>query len=178
MASLGMLDPKTVSLLWADPDRADDVSDLHARLFKKAWSGEDIEPLLANPGAMSLIAKVRESTQQNIPRNAGFVIAVLAADEVEVLSIGVLEEFQGRGLAKIMLQGLVRAAKKAEAQKIFLEVAEDNRAANRLYRGMGFKEVGRRTAYYKRENGDHMDALIFSRMLELDQQSLLEPKSE
>jgi ribosomal-protein-alanine N-acetyltransferase len=43
--------------------------------------------------------------------------------------------------------------------KLFLEVAEDNAAARRLYESYGFKQIGRRPGYYKRPGGPAMAAL-------------------
>ncbi len=166
MAILGLLDPKTVSLLWADPDRASEIADMHAMIFDKPWDVESMRNLLAHPGAMSLIAKVRmDDEREGSALKAGFVLAQLTADEAEILSIGVLDEYQGRGLGKIMMQGLLRAAKIAQAEKLFLEVAEDNRAARRLYNGFQFKKVGERQDYYSRSNGEKVDALVLSRTL-------------
>ncbi len=169
MATLGMLDSKMVSLLWADPDRAEQVADMHAALFDKPWDTVAIQKLLAHPGAMSLIAKVSDNMSglaQIVPRDAGFVVAQIAADEAEVISIGVLEEFQGRGLGRIMMEGLIRAAAIAEAQRLFLEVAEDNRPARRLYESLNFSEVGRRAEYYTRNSGEKVDAVVLARDLD------------
>ena len=57
-----------------------------------------------------------------------------------------------------MIEGLIRASRRGEARKVFLEVAEDNAAARALYAKLGFQEIGRRRAYYKRPGGA-VDAL-------------------
>lgn len=163
MASLGMLDPTTVSLLWADPERASEVADMHSLLFEKPWTVEDMRKLLEHPTAMSLVATVREERGNMLAHKAGFVLAQLAGDEAEILSIGVLDEFQGRGLGHIMMDGVVRAAKNAGAGRVFLEVAKDNRPAHRLYSKLGFAEVGQRDDYYARAEGERVDALILAK---------------
>ncbi|MGH1418989.1 MAG: GNAT family N-acetyltransferase [Hyphomicrobiaceae bacterium] len=163
-----MLEEKSVSLLWADPDRAKKIADMHALLFEKAWKLDDMRALLAHPAAMSLVAKVRDAKTLDKPVNAGFVLAQLAADEAEIISIGVLEEFQGRGLGRIMMQGLIRAATIAEARRLFLEVAEDNRSADRLYKSLNFTEVGRRPGYYSRDGGGKVDAVVMARDLNIE----------
>ena len=49
---------------------------------------------------------------------------------------------------------------------MFLEVAEDNRAARALYAAAGFASVGRRPAYYARPGAaDAVAALILRRDL-------------
>jgi len=93
---------------------------------------------------------------------AGFVIGRIAADEAEILSIGVAPEWQRRGVARRMAEGLVRAARRAEVKRVFLEVAVDNAAAIALYEGLGFRPAGRRKGYYERPGGKNVDAIILS----------------
>ena len=57
-----------------------------------------------------------------------------------------------------MVEGLVRAARRAEVKRLFLEVAADNDAAVALYEGLGFKIAGARKAYYQRAGGENVDA--------------------
>jgi ribosomal-protein-alanine N-acetyltransferase len=57
---------------------------------------------------------------------------------------------------------LSRAARRGDAKRIFLEVAEDNEAALALYRKLGFQEVGRRKRYYARRDGEPADALTMA----------------
>lgn len=148
---------KHISLLWAAPERAAEVSDLHARLFPDAWNEEAVKSLLEHPASTSLIAVAGE------PKTIkGFIIAQLAADEAEILSVGVAPDWQRAGLGTRLIEGLMRASKKGEAKRIFLDVAEDNRAARGLYARLGFAEVGRRKAYYKRQSGAAVDALTLA----------------
>ena len=44
---------------------------------------------------------------------------------------------------------MARAAKRAEARRLFLEVGADNAPRSALYKGLGFTEVGRRKGYYE-----------------------------
>lgn len=143
-----------VSLLWAAPERSAEVAALHGRLFDPAWEAKAVRELLEHPAATSLIA-----VAGNPKVVVGFVIGQLAADEAEILSVGVTPEWQRAGLGKMLVEGLIRASKRGEAKKLFLEVAEDNMAAGALYRGLGFIEVGRRKKYYQRSGGATVDAL-------------------
>jgi ribosomal-protein-alanine N-acetyltransferase len=61
-----------------------------------------------------------------------------------------------------MAEGLVRAARRAEVKRLFLEVAADNDAAVALYEGLGFKIAGARKAYYQRKGSDSVDAVILA----------------
>lgn len=144
---------KHISLLWAAPERAGEVAALHARLFDEGWSEASIKSLLEHPASASLIAVAGD------PKTIkGFVIAQLAADEAEILSIAVAPDWQRAGLGVRLIEGLIRASRRGEARKVFLEVAEDNAAARALYAKLGFREIGRRRGYYKRPAGA-VDAL-------------------
>ena len=151
------IDPKLVSLLWAGPDRAADIAALHRRLFDPPWDAQCIGSLLDHPGAAALVALI------GTPKvTAGFVLGQIAADEAEILSIGVAPEWQRRRLGRRLVEGLVRAAARAEVKRLVLEVAADNEAAVALYRGLGFKTVGRRNDYYQREGEASVDALTLA----------------
>jgi ribosomal-protein-alanine N-acetyltransferase len=148
------IDPRYLSLLWAGPERTGEITALHARLFDPPWSALSIAATLEHPGSTALVALLGQ------PRElGGFVLGQLAADEAELLSIGVAPEWQCRGLGRQLVQALARAVKRAEAKRLFLEVAADNDAAFALYRGLGFVEVGRRKGYYQRRSGPPVDAL-------------------
>lgn len=153
---------KHVSLLWASPERADEVAALHARLFNPAWDVDAVKSMLEHPASTSLVAVTGIGQQKVV---VGFIMGQLAADEAEIISIGSATDWQRFGLGKMLVQGLVRAARRGEAKRLFLEVAEDNTAALALYRGAGFKELGRRKGYYQRAGGPAIDALTLQLVL-------------
>jgi ribosomal-protein-alanine N-acetyltransferase len=148
-------DLKHVSLLWAAPERAADIAAMHERLFDPAWTEDSIVQLLDSPAATSFIAQLAT------PRvSVGFILGQVAADEAEILSLGVAPELQRRGIGRQLVNGLARAAQRAGAKRLFLEVAADNSAAIGLYRALGFAEVSRRAGYYERKAGPAADALV------------------
>jgi [ribosomal protein S18]-alanine N-acetyltransferase len=159
-ATLIPVDPRNLSLLWASPERVDDIAALHARLFDPPWDGPSIGRLIEHPAAAAFVAQVRE------PKGvAGFVIGQIAADEAEILSIGVAPEWQRRGIARHMVEGLIRAARRAEVDRLYLEVAADNDAALRLYEGLGFAIAAKRKGYYLRAAAEPADALVLALVL-------------
>ena len=69
-------------------------------------------------------------------------------DEAELLAIAVAPICRGKGLGKRLLSQLI-ALWQAQALKIiFLEVREHNLIAQSVYKHCGFREIGRRHAYY------------------------------
>ena len=115
-------------MLWAAPERAAEIAALHKRLFDPSWDEAAIQSLLDHPAATSLVAVAGDPKVI-----AGFVIGQLAADEAEILSVGVAPDWQRTGLGRMLIEGLIRAVKRGEAKRLFLEVAEDNVAAHRIY---------------------------------------------
>ncbi len=154
------------SMLWAAPDRAEEIAALHTKLFDPPWDAAAIKSLLEHPAATSLIAVAGGQKKSVI----AFVIGQLAADEAEILSIGVSPDWQRVGLATGLLEGLSRAARRGGARRIFLEVAEDNTAGLALYRKLGFVEAGRRKHYYERPGSTPVDALTLVLALEESEQ--------
>ena len=69
--------------------------------------------------------------------------------------MGVSPTRRRRGLGGTLLARVL-----ARAAAVFLEVAEDNRAARALYRGAGLRLVGRRAGYYRRRGGPAATALV------------------
>ncbi|MGL4398004.1 MAG: ribosomal protein S18-alanine N-acetyltransferase, partial [Hyphomicrobium sp.] len=92
----------------------------------------------------------------------GFIIGQLAADEAEIIALGVAPDWQRAGLGMRLVEGLARAAARGEAKRLFLEVADDNVPALALYRKLGFAETGRRRAYYERKGQPSVDAIVMA----------------
>ncbi len=93
------------------------------------------------------------------PEPAGFVLCHLIAEECEILSLGVAPEHRGRGIGVRLVTAAVDKACTLGAQRLFLEVAEDNETARWLYTAQGFTPVGRRPGYYKRRGAASVAAL-------------------
>jgi ribosomal-protein-alanine N-acetyltransferase len=73
--------------------------------------------------------------------------------EAEVHTIGVDPAFQGRGVGRALLRGLLDVAD-AVGATVFLEVRTDNDTARALYESEGFTVVGLRRAYYQPSGAD------------------------
>ncbi len=88
----------------------------------------------------------------------GLVLARVAADEAELLTIGVLPQARRRGVGLALLRAAGGEAARLGATRLFLEVATRNAPARALYAQAGLVEVGRRRRYYP--DGD--DALVLA----------------
>jgi tRNA threonylcarbamoyl adenosine modification protein YeaZ len=133
------------------------LSAIHGEAFAEAWSQETIAGLIAMPGARAWLAI--EGAEP-----AGFLLSRSAADETEILALGVRPVFRRRGIARQLVAALLAATR--PPQRLFLEVAPSNAAAQALYRALGFRPAGTRRGYYARANAAPEDALILSRELQ------------
>ena len=91
----------------------------------------------------------------------GMLLARLAADEAEVLTVAVVPERRQQGLGAALLTRAAEEARLRGAVRMFLEVSTRNPAARGLYQRMGYQQVGRRAGYY----ADGSDALVMSKLL-------------
>ena len=126
---------------------AEALAAIHAAAFppEEVWSSKVISLHLGLPGGFGLI-----------DARGGLILARTIMDEAEILTLAVLPEVRRQGLGRDLLRAAMHQAAATDAHTMFLEVAEDNTPARRLYASLGFIEVGRRKRYYA--NGD--DALV------------------
>ncbi|MGH7568243.1 MAG: ribosomal protein S18-alanine N-acetyltransferase [Gemmatimonadales bacterium] len=114
--------------------------------FADPWSADDFRECLVN-GLACLVAVGEDGV-------AGYVVARRAADEGEILNLGVAARARRQGVGRALVRAAIAALGTAGARAVYLEVRESNAAARRLYEGLGFSEVARRRAYYRRPTED------------------------
>lgn len=129
------------------------IAKVHAKCFFDAWSADTIRQVLDMPGAFGLVA--RRASHDSI---IGFALARVAADECELLSLGVLPEFRGQGVATALFQQSMARAMAERARWFFLEVAQDNMIAHQIYQAHGLVRVGSRPDYYENADGSRTSA--------------------
>ncbi len=145
-----------MTLADAGPAFAAPLAALHALCFPDdPWDAGLLARLLAMPGVIGLFAgDAGDAATQ------GLVLVRVAADEAEILTIGVTPAARGRGLGTTLVAAAAARAAAAGAASLFLEVAEDNLAGRALYAHHGFAAVGRRPGYYARPGGTAVAALV------------------
>lgn len=92
---------------------------------------------------------------------AGFTLVRAAPGEEELLLIGVIPEMRGYGFGRKLLDSVANQARLRKAEKLFLEMRENNPAIN-LYRSFGFFPIGRRKNYYRISDGSMLDAITLA----------------
>jgi [ribosomal protein S18]-alanine N-acetyltransferase len=84
----------------------------------------------------------------------GFLVARAVEHEWEIENIAVAGTARRRGLGSRLLGEFLDLAREREAESVFLEVRDSNRAARALYEKWGFVEAGRRNGYYREPSED------------------------
>jgi ribosomal-protein-alanine N-acetyltransferase len=145
----------TAKIIEASICHAEVIAVLHKACFREIWNERSIAEILKMAGAIGLLIGANKKRPQ------GFILLRVAADEAEIISIGVVPEARKKGLASTLLLESIKRAVMSNAIKMLFEVAEDNNAARAFYEKFGFQIIGRRPGYYRRSS-KNLDALIYS----------------
>jgi [ribosomal protein S18]-alanine N-acetyltransferase len=111
-------------------------------VFSDPWSPGDFGECVAS-GVAFLVAEAHGTV-------AGYVVAHAAADEGEILNLGVAEAHRRRGVGGALVTAVLALLGAQGVRVVYLEARESNTGARRLYESLGFSEVARRARYYRR----------------------------
>ena len=92
----------------------------------------------------------------------GYAGIMLAGDVADLHTIGTRRE--GVGIGRALLAWCEEQARRGGAERMLLEVREDNARARAVYTAAGYREISRRRGYY-RIRGRSIDALVMERHL-------------
>jgi len=130
------------------------MADIHAQAFPRPWPALD----------MAVHVKTDMCLGAGEPL-AGFIIIRSSGHEAEILTIATGVQARRKGYGRALLGAALAELAQTDSRNLFLEVAEDNAAAIALYKACGFAPIGRRPAYYRRENG-RVAAITYSKALD------------
>ena len=105
-------------------------------------------------------ADLKKSGCDIIASQNGFIVYRAVADEAEIITIGVHPDAHHTGIANAMLVVAEQDLRARGIKKLFLEVAENNAPARKLYERAGFYQIGIRPKYY-----DGNDAIMMEKEL-------------
>lgn len=107
-----------------------------------AWSRRLVEDGIAGrlPTVHYLVARVDGEV-------VGYCVVSVAADVAELQRIAVDPSRRRTGVATLLLDAGVAAS--GDAERMLLEVREDNEGAQSFYEARGFSELDRRPRYYR-----------------------------
>jgi ribosomal-protein-alanine N-acetyltransferase len=128
------------------------VLEIERRSFAQPWSRAFFEKELTTAFARLTVA-VEPGVCETI---VGYSCRWRVTDEVHLLNVAVHPERRGFGHGRTLVEAVIGEAEAAAARVVFLEVRAGNVVARRLYRHLGFKDLGVRRGYY----GPGQDAIV------------------
>ncbi len=135
------------------------VLEIERRSFAQPWSRGFFEKELTTAFARLVVAVDEVGPR---PVIVGYTCRWRVTDEVHVLNVAVHPEHRGRGLGRTLLEAILAESRAAGSRAVFLEVRAGNVVARRLYRHLGFRELGVRRGYY----GPGQDAIVMELRLD------------
>ena len=141
----------------AGPDDVDAVARLEDEcLGADAWSEG-----LVREGVLGRLPTVTYLVAEADGEVVGHAVTSSVGDIAELQRIAVAQSHRRQGIAGSLLDAAVDAARRTPADRLLLEVREDNRGALSFYAGQGFVEIDRRPRYY----ADGTTAVVLRRPL-------------
>jgi ribosomal-protein-alanine N-acetyltransferase len=128
----------------AGPDDVEAV----ARLEKECLGADAWSEGLVGEGIRGALPTVTYLVAESEGEVVGHAVTSAAGDIAELQRIAVDERHRRHGVATALLSGVVAAASTTEADRLLLEVREDNQGAIAFYADRGFVEIDRRPRYY------------------------------
>jgi ribosomal-protein-alanine N-acetyltransferase len=135
------------------PTELRELARVHAVCFPdESWDASAIAQILAMPRTDAHVACI------DADAICGLLIDQCLAEDAEILTLGVAPASRRQGVARALLDDLLRRARDRGAARLVLEVAADNAAGLALYHALGFVRDGKRPGYYHRAAGPNIDA--------------------
>lgn len=91
--------------------------------------------------------------------DGGFALVSVLGEDLDLERIAVRPESRRNKIATALLDEIIQFGQRSGADRIILEVAENNLGAQRFYVQMGFVEITRRLGYYP----GGIDALVMTK---------------
>lgn len=142
-----------------------DVEQVHAievQTFAEPWSEQSFrDEMERNVCARYIVA-------EDGGRLIGYAGAWLILDEGHITNVAVIEECRSQGIGTGLMKALMQYAANMGVQYMTLEVRKSNLTAQKLYRSLGFIELGVRKRYYE-DNGEDALLLVCEHMPQVEE---------
>ncbi len=148
-----MHDVTRLSFAPMGPGDVDEVYALECSVFPHPWSRGNFSDSLAS-GYDAWTARDETGAL------AGYYLLMYAVDEAHLLDVAVAAGRQRQGLGRHLLDRIGERAREQGMASILLEVRPSNERALDVYRRYGYREIGRRKAYYPAHGGQREDAIV------------------
>jgi len=139
----------------------DAVLAIEERAFPQPWSRNFFEKELTASQAACVVAvaggdgRAAASTEVTTAI-LGYTVCWRVLDELHLLNVAVHPDHRGGAIGRRLVEAVLDGGRTTGARVVYLEVRAGNVAARRLYRRLGFRDLGVRRAYY----GPGQDAIV------------------
>ncbi len=123
------------------------IAELETVCFNDPWPDQSIRSELTNPLSLWLVALEEDKV-------IGYVGSQTVLGESDVMNTAVAPAHRRKGLARALFLELESLLKAKKVHSLTLEVRASNEAAQALYEGLGYIQVGRRPNYYRNPKED------------------------
>lgn len=140
-----------VTIEKASIEDLDRLREIEIKCFERgAFTQQQIAYLLTDSNSIGLISRVKHEI-------VGFVIGKIYLDKKpttgHILTIDILPEHRRKGIGQKLLQEIERIFKEKHVKICCLEVQENNTAALKLYKKLGYMKTRRLKNYYGNAHG-------------------------
>jgi [ribosomal protein S18]-alanine N-acetyltransferase len=148
--------PRRTSIGLRPMQRADldAVLAIEDRAFPQPWSRSFFEKELVASQAVCTVAVAGGDGRPGLI--IGYTVCWRVLDELHLLNVAVHPEHRGGAIGRRLVEAVLDDGRATGARVVYLEVRAGNVAARRLYRRLGFRDLGVRRAYY----GPGQDAIV------------------
>ena len=146
-----MIDITKIIIKTMEKSDLDSIKDTISTDFDEFWSYDNILNEIKNENSEFLVCIYDNEI-------IGFGGIRITLDIAELMFIVIRKDFRNQGVAKLLLKNFIQIARDKKISCIQLEVNEKNEYAIKLYKDIGFKEVGLRKKYYMNK----FDAILFT----------------
>jgi ribosomal-protein-alanine N-acetyltransferase len=129
------------------PEDVDTALLIERQSFTTPWSATSFLSEVRSPASTALMAELNGTC-------VGYIIVKIVADECHLYDLAVDPKLRRRGIAKALLQNILKILDHTTVRFFFLEVRASNDPAINLYRAMGFSEYALRRSYYEKPTED------------------------
>jgi len=142
----------------ASPQHLNTIWEIEKKCFEaEAFTKQQIVQLLTDPNSICLVAKLDRQI-------VGFIIGTIYRERKalsgHILTIDVLPTHRRKGIGLRLLQEIEKIFKEKNIKTCCLEVREDNTAALKLYKKLGYVQVGKLKMYYLNANGIYLRKVL------------------
>lgn len=123
-------------------DGIDEMLEIEEKSFISHWNKQTFIDEFSADNGYYIVAKL----DGKIVGYSGFRFVL---DEGHITTLAVHPDYRGRGIGTSLVSKLIESAKNKNIKRLFLEVRESNKVAQKIYKKLGFKVIDRRREYYQ-----------------------------